>query len=186
MKILFNGERILCDHVFASSDSIRESCFTDITTEGAMILFLFPENVAKNKKKTPEKIFRLLNMYAALSEHLPEFDTIFSFRSTLDINSQALTSLIKLAEFARATLKDLETDVSKNSTKLPIASGGIHQLTIDTMNILSALADYGNNLADILAKSLPAVPTDSFSESDEWPEAKISLKIARLILVFAR
>ncbi|KAI3717799.1 hypothetical protein L1987_69636 [Smallanthus sonchifolius] len=48
MKTLFNGERILCDHVFASSDSIRESCYTEITKEGASILFGFPENVAKN------------------------------------------------------------------------------------------------------------------------------------------
>lgn len=183
VKILFNGERILCDHVFASSDSIRESCFKDITTEGATILFLFPENVAKNSKKTPEKIFRLLDMYAALSEHLPQIGAIFSFRSTLDIKSQALTSLIKLAEFGRATLKDLEKDVSKNSAKLPIASGGIDQLTIDTMNHLSALADYGNNLSDILAKSLPAVPPESFSESDGSPAAEISLRIARLILV---
>lgn len=185
VKILFNGERILCDHVFAISDSIRESCFTEIATEGATILFVFPEHVAKNSKKSPEKIFRVLDMYAALAEHCLEIDAIFSFRSTIHIKSQALTSLIKIGEFVRAALEDFEKDVAKNSTKLPNAGGGIHQLTIDTMNFLSILADYGNNFSDILAES-PHVKKHVLPanyESDEAPAAAISHKIAWLILV---
>ncbi|CAA2995379.1 exocyst complex component EXO70A1-like [Olea europaea subsp. europaea] len=66
VKTLFNGEKILCDHVFASSDSIRESCFNEITKEGAMILFGFPENVAKNSKKSSDKVYRILEMMLKL------------------------------------------------------------------------------------------------------------------------
>ena len=43
VKTLFYGERILCDHVFASSESIRESWFSEICGEGAALLFGFPE-----------------------------------------------------------------------------------------------------------------------------------------------
>ncbi|KAL0409834.1 UNVERIFIED_CONTAM: Exocyst complex component EXO70H1 [Sesamum latifolium] len=87
VKTLFNGERILCDHVFASSDSIRESCFTEITKEGAMILFGFPETVAKNSKRSPDKVFRLLEMYTGISDHWLEIDSIFSFQSTITVKS---------------------------------------------------------------------------------------------------
>ncbi|KAI3474473.1 hypothetical protein Pfo_029334 [Paulownia fortunei] len=189
VKTLFNGERILCDHVFASSDSIRESCFTEITKEGAMILFGFPENVAKNSKKSPDKVFRVLDMYTGISDHWPEIDSIFSFHSTLNIKSQALTSLIKLGEFVGAALNDFESVVLKDSSKSPVPGGGIHHLTIDAMNYLSILADYSNILSDILADSPPpakhSLPHSyfGFSESDESPAPAITLKMAWLILI---
>ncbi|KAF2288767.1 hypothetical protein GH714_012386 [Hevea brasiliensis] len=69
LRTLFNGERILCDHVFSISDSIRESCFSEISREGANLLFGFPELVAKTKKSPMEKIFRVLDMYTAISEN---------------------------------------------------------------------------------------------------------------------
>ncbi|KAK7859352.1 exocyst complex component exo70h1 [Quercus suber] len=43
VKTLFYGERILCDHVFSASDSIRESCFSEISKEAAISLFGFPK-----------------------------------------------------------------------------------------------------------------------------------------------
>ncbi|KAK4392210.1 Exocyst complex component EXO70H1 [Sesamum angolense] len=189
VKTLFNGERILCDYVFASSDSIRESCFTEITREGAMILFGFPENVAKHSKKSPEKVFRVLDMYAAISNNWPEIDSIFSFESTTNIKSQALTSLIKLGEFVRSALNDFESVILKDSSKSPVAGAGIHCLTIDAMNYLSILADYSNILSDILADSPPPaknlLPESyfGFSDSDESPAPAISLKMAWLVLV---
>ncbi|KAG4177735.1 hypothetical protein ERO13_A11G325632v2 [Gossypium hirsutum] len=51
MRTLFTGERILCDFIFSSSDSIRESCFSEITKAGAVLLFEFPEVVAKVKNR---------------------------------------------------------------------------------------------------------------------------------------
>lgn len=43
VKTLFYGERVLCDQVFSSSPSLKESCFADITREGALSLFVFPD-----------------------------------------------------------------------------------------------------------------------------------------------
>jgi exocyst complex protein 7 len=189
VKILFNGERILSDHVFASSDSIRESCFTEITKEGAMILFRFPEIVAKHSKKFPDKVFRVLDMYAGLANHWPEIASIFSFASTANIKSQALTSLVKLGEFVRSALDDFESAILKDSSKSAIAGAGIHPLTIDAMNYLTVLADYSNILSDILADSPPPaknlLPESyfGFSDSEESPAPAISLKMAWLVLV---
>ncbi|KAK4396279.1 Exocyst complex component EXO70H1 [Sesamum angolense] len=188
VKTLFNGERILCDHVFASSDSIRESCFTEITKEGAMILFGFPENVAKNSKRSPDKVFRLLDMYSGISDHWLEIDSIFSFQLTITIKSQALTSLIKLGEFVHAALNDFESAVLKDSTKSPVLGGGIHHLTTEVMNYLSILADYSNILSDILADSPPPAKHSfpysylGFPDSDASPAPPVSLKMAWLIL----
>ncbi|KAL3646698.1 hypothetical protein CASFOL_009242 [Castilleja foliolosa] len=189
VKTLFNGERILCDHVFASSDSLRESCFAEITKEGATILFAFPENVAKHSKRSPEKIFRVLDMYNAISNFWPEIDLIFSDESTANIRSQAVTSLVKIGEFARATLNEFESAMLKESSKSLVAGAGIHDLTIDAASYITNLADYSNILSDILADSPPPkknmLPESyfGFSDSDDSPAPAVSLKMAWLILV---
>ncbi|XP_009761198.2 exocyst complex component EXO70H1-like [Nicotiana sylvestris] len=189
MKTLFNGERILCDHVFASDDAIRESCFTEISKDGAMILFSFPENVAKYSKKLPEKVFRLLDMYTAIAEHLPEIEAIFSFDSESAIRSQAVTSLVKLGECIRTALVEFETALQKESSKTTVAGGGIHPLTIDAMNYIILLADYSNVLSDILAEAPPpakaSLPESFFGivDSDASPAPAISRRFAWLILL---
>ncbi|CAI9783225.1 unnamed protein product [Fraxinus pennsylvanica] len=192
VKTLFNGEKILCDHVFASSDSIRESCFNEITKEGAMILFGFPQNVAKNSKKSPEKVFRILDMYTGISDRWPEIDSIFSFSSTTTIKSRALTSLVSLGEYVRTALYVFESDILKDSSKSPVAGAGIHNLTIDVMNYLSALSDYSNILSDILVDSPPPVNNSEpesyfgFTDSVESPAQPITRHMAWLILVLLR
>ncbi|KAK6779684.1 hypothetical protein RDI58_021868 [Solanum bulbocastanum] len=189
VKILFNGERILCDHVFLSNDSIRESCFTEITKDGSMILFSFPEIVAKNCKKSPEKVFRLLDMYTAIAEHWPEIEAIFSSDSESVIRSQALTSHDKLGESIRTALAEFETVLQKESSKTPIAGGGIHHITVDVMDYVTLLADYSNVLPDILAESPPpakgSLPESYFgiADTDESPAQAISLRFAWLILI---
>ncbi|XP_041026369.1 exocyst complex component EXO70H1-like [Juglans microcarpa x Juglans regia] len=188
MRTLFTGERILCDHVFASSDSIRESCFTEISKQGAIILFSFPEVVAKSKK-SPEKFLRVLDIYTAISENWPEIESIFSFESTASVRSQAITSLIRLGESVRAMLSDFESAIQKDSSKSLVRDGGVHSVTLHAMNYLSLLADYSNILGDIFAdwpqpakSSLPESYFDS-PQSDESPVTAISMRIAWLILV---
>ncbi|KAI3748361.1 hypothetical protein L6452_11384 [Arctium lappa] len=188
VKTLFNGERILCDHVFASSDSIREACYTEITKEGASILFGFPENVAKNSKKSPERIFRTLDMYTAIADRWPHILSLFSFPSTSSVVNQALNSLIKLGESVRSDLTEFETLLNKESLKTAVASAGVHKLTVDTMGYLSLLADYGV-LADILFDSPPSeksqMPETFFdkSYSEDSPSPAVSVWLAWLIFV---
>ncbi|PSR98235.1 Exocyst complex component EXO70A1 like [Actinidia chinensis var. chinensis] len=189
VKTLFNGERILCDHVFAASESIRESCFTEITREGAQILFGFPEIVAKCGKKSPEKVFRTLDMYTAISSLWPEIESIFSFESTSVVITQSINSLIKLGESVRTMMAEFESSIQKDASKAAVAGGGVHPLTVHVMDYLSLLADYSNVLVDILAahppptkSSLPELYFDS-SESDDPQASSISLRFAWLILV---
>ncbi|KAG2685653.1 hypothetical protein I3760_10G135400 [Carya illinoinensis] len=190
MKTLFNGERILCDHVFASSDSIRESCFAEISKGGATLLFGFPEVLVAKSKKSPEKIFRVLDMYTAIAENWPEIEFIFSFESTATVRSQAINSLIRLSESVRTMLSDFESTLQKDSSKLsPVLGGGVHPLTLNAMNYLSILGDYSNVLGDIFADWIPP-PKSSLPEfyfyglqTDESPALGISMRIAWLILV---
>lgn len=189
MRTLFAGERILCDDVFASSVSIRESCFTDISKEGATLLFGFPELVVKSKKSPTEKIFRLLDMYTAIAGNWQEIESIFSFESTSTVRLQALNSLIKISESVRAMIFEFESSIQKDSSKVTVPGGGLHPLTSHTMNYLSLLADYSNILADISGDWPPPLKSSvtesffDFQDSGDAPAPVINLHVAWLILV---
>ncbi|KAE8719054.1 UDP-glucuronic acid decarboxylase 1-like [Hibiscus syriacus] len=189
MRTLFSGERILCDHVFATSDSIKESCFAEISKEGATLLFGFPEIVAKTRKSPMEKTFRVLAMYTAISEDWQEIETIFAFQSASAVRLQALNSLVRLSESLLSLLTDLESTIQKDSSKTMVPGGGLHYLTMNTMNYLTLLADYGNILTDIISDWPPparsSVPESFFNSlaSDDSPAPAISVRITWLILV---
>ncbi|EEF28122.1 Exocyst complex component, putative [Ricinus communis] len=189
MRTLFNGERILCDHVFAASDSIRESCFSEISKEAALLLFGFPELVAKSKKSRPDKIFRVLDMYTAISENWMEIESIFSFESISAVRSQALSSLVKLSESILILLSEFESTIQKDSSKTAVPGADIHPLTIYGMHHLTLLGDYSNFLSDIISDwppppktSLPKSFLDS-PESVDTPAPPMSVRFAWLTLV---
>ncbi|KAG4988642.1 hypothetical protein AAZX31_11G140900 [Glycine max] len=185
---LFNGERILCDHVFAadSGKRIAESCFAEITKDGAVSLLGFPEMVAKCKK-SPEKMFRILDLYEAISDYWPQIEFIFSFESTVNIRTQTVTSMVKLGDAVRTMLTDFETAIQKESSKKPVPGGGVHPLTRYVMNYLTFLADYSGVLVDIIA-DLPQSPLpESYYRSpmreENPPASELSERIAWIILV---
>lgn len=187
VKTLFYGERILCDHVFSASASIRESCFTEISKEGAMTLFGFPESVAKCKK-SPEKMFRTLDLYEAIANLWPEIESIFSFESNSAIRTQAINSLVKLGDAVRTMLTDFESAIQKDSSKISVPGGGVHPLTRYVMNYITFLGDYSEILNDIVADwplTLQSpLPESYFLSSDEEGQSSaISVRLAWLVLV---
>ncbi|KAK6935935.1 Exocyst complex subunit Exo70, C-terminal [Dillenia turbinata] len=188
VQTLFSGERILCDYVFAASASIRESCFNEITKDGASLLFGFPELISKTKK-SPEKLFRMLDLYEAISNHWPEIQSIFSLESTSAVRSQALNSLIKLGEAVRGTMTEFESAIQKESSKSPVPGGGIHPLTRYVMNYIAFLTDYSGILSDVIADWPLSInsplPESYFSsqESDDSATSAVSVRLAWLVLV---
>ncbi|XP_015079824.1 exocyst complex component EXO70H1-like [Solanum pennellii] len=190
VSTLFYGERILCDQVFSISDSIRESCFTGIAKDSALTLFTFPEMVAKYKKLSLEKMFRILDLYDSISELLSEIEVIFGFDSMVAVKSQALTSMAKLRDAARAMLAEFESAIKKDSSKV-VAGGGIHPLTRYVMNYLIFLSDYSGPISDIIAdwKALVKSPLPEsyllspIADDGDSPSCIVSVRLTWLILV---
>lgn len=192
VSTLFYGERIFCDQVFSISNNIRESCFTKIAKDSALTLFTFPEMVAKYKKLSLEKMFRILDLYDSISELWSEIELIFGFDSTEVVKSQAMNSMVKLREAAHAMLSEFESAIKKDSSKV-VSGGGIHPLTRYVMNYLIFLSDYSGPISDIIAdwstsaKSplpesilLSPIADDGYGDS---PSSTVSVRLAWLILV---
>ncbi|GKV28535.1 hypothetical protein SLEP1_g37573 [Rubroshorea leprosula] len=184
VKTLFAGEKVLCNHVFPVSKTIRESCFAEITREGALNLFMFPELVSKYKK-SPERIFRFMELHGALSKLWPETESIFDFESTSRIKLQALTSLRKLSHSVCIILSDFQSSIQKDSSRTLVTGGGIHPLTESSMSYLSSLAEYSETLSDIVAECPFPGNSSPFPESYTIDRSKpaASVHLAWLILV---
>ncbi|PRQ33870.1 putative exocyst complex component Exo70, cullin repeat-like-containing domain-containing protein [Rosa chinensis] len=185
VKNLFYGERMLCHYVFSASNSVRESCFSEISKEAAMTLFGFPELVAKCKK-SPEKMFRTLDLYQAISDLWPEIESIFSFESSSAVRSLGVNSLIKLGEAVRTMLEDFEAAIQKDHSKTAVPAGGVHPLTRYVMNYITFLTDYTEILADIFADyplTLQTPLPEAYFGCYDVDESPISVRIAWLVLV---
>lgn len=150
VESIFRGEKLLCDRVFGTSETMKQTCLAHTTTEGAMNLLRFPELVAKSKR-SPEKITLLMNLYETVSDLLPEIESIFEYESLSPIKLQAFTSINKLSESTQAILAEFVSSVQKNSSKTLPPGGGIHPLTEKVMDYVAILAESAGTLSDILA-----------------------------------
>ncbi|KAM7496807.1 hypothetical protein LguiA_021221 [Lonicera macranthoides] len=133
-----------------------------------MNLFKFPELVAKSKR-SPEKNFRLIDLYETIFDLFPEIESIFSYVSISEIKLQVLPSFYKLAESIQVILTDFESSIQKNSSKALTANGRVHPLTNSTMNYKQHLANYSGALGNIFAyspspeKSISPLPKSYFN-----------------------
>lgn len=67
VKLLFAGERKVCDQIFEGFDPLMDQCFADVTAGSVAVLLSFGDAIAKSKR-SPEKLFVLLDMYEIMRE----------------------------------------------------------------------------------------------------------------------
>lgn len=67
VKILFAGERKVCDQIFEGMNTLKDQCFAEVTASSVAMLLSFGEAIAKSKR-SPEKLFVLLDMYEVMRE----------------------------------------------------------------------------------------------------------------------
>ncbi|XP_078446981.1 exocyst complex component EXO70H1-like [Wolffia australiana] len=190
VRNIFAGEHTLCRQTFSSS-SVEEALFGEIIGEDAAEFFAFPELVVSKTRLSPEKMFRLLDMYETILELLPEIESVFSHESTSNVRAQVEASLTKLGEAVRLLLEELESAIKKDNTKAIIPGGGLHPLARYVANFVSLLAEYERGVADIFFKpplraaafiSAPPSPKHE-AEDEENPFSGVSRRLGNLIFV---
>ena len=67
VKLLYVGEWIVCDQIFEGFDSLRDQCFGEVIASSVSVLLSFGDEIAKSKR-SPEKLFVLLDMYEIMRE----------------------------------------------------------------------------------------------------------------------
>ncbi|KAI4347767.1 hypothetical protein L6164_008550 [Bauhinia variegata] len=148
VKLLFAGERKVCDQIFEGFDSLGDQCFSEVTRSSVFMLLSFGEAIARSKR-SPEKLFVLLDMYEIMQELHSEIETIFKGKTCNEIREAALGLTKRLAQTAQETFGDFEEAVEKDATKTAVTDGTVHPLTSYVINYVKFLFDYRSTLKQL-------------------------------------
>ncbi|XP_022925541.1 exocyst complex component EXO70A1-like [Cucurbita moschata] len=169
VKLLFAGERKICDQIFEGADALQDQCFADVTTSSVSVLLSFGEAIAKSKR-SPEKLFVLLDMFEIMRELQPEIETLFGSKACIEMRDSALSLTMRLAETAQETFVDFEEAVERDATKTAVLDGTVHPLTSYVINYVKFLFDYKSTLKQLF---------QGFEASD--PDAQLGVVTKRIV-----
>ncbi|KAF2599615.1 hypothetical protein F2Q68_00007034, partial [Brassica cretica] len=144
VKLLFAGERQVGDQIFQGFDSLSDQCFAEVTVSSVSMLLSFGDAIARSKR-SPEKLFVLLDMY----EIMREIETIFKGKACVEIRDSAMGLTKRLAQTAQETFGDFEEAVEKDATKTAVLDGTVHPLTSYVINYVKFLFDYQATLKQL-------------------------------------
>ncbi|ONI21528.1 hypothetical protein PRUPE_2G071900 [Prunus persica] len=148
VKLLFAGERKVCDQMFEAFDSLGDQCFAEVTRSSVSVLLSFGEAIA-NSKRSPEKLFVLLDMYEIMRELHSEIEMIFIGKACAEIRESASSLTKRLAQTAKKTFGDFEEAVERDATKTAVSDGTVHPLTSYVINYVKFLFDYQSTLKQL-------------------------------------
>lgn len=150
VRVLFASEKKLCEQVFEGlGTATDDACFMETIKGPAIQLFNFAEAISISRR-SPEKLFKILDLHDALSDLLPDIEVVFESKSSESIRVQAAEILSRLAEAARGILSEFENAVLREPSKIPVPGGTIHPLTRYVMNYASLISDYKQTLVELI------------------------------------
>ncbi|KAJ1270602.1 hypothetical protein BS78_06G065100 [Paspalum vaginatum] len=149
VRSLLTGERRLCDQVLAASDELRDDCFVESTKGCIMQIRNFGDAVAVCAR-SPEKLSRILDMYEALAEVIPELKELFFGSFGDDVIQDLEKVLERLGDAVKGTLLEFGKVLQQESSRRPMMAGEIHPMTRYVMNYLRLLVVYSDTLDTLL------------------------------------
>uniref|UniRef100_A0A7N0U8X3 Exocyst subunit Exo70 family protein n=1 Tax=Kalanchoe fedtschenkoi TaxID=63787 RepID=A0A7N0U8X3_KALFE len=145
VKVVLTGEKRLCEQVFSGSNMIERICFSEISKGCVMQLITFAEAIAVGRRAS-EKLFRILDMYDALSDVLQDLRVLLCDDMREFICSEVEVILGSLGDAAKGTFAEFESAVKGEKSRKPTLGGEIHPLTRYVMNYVKLLVDYSDTL----------------------------------------
>ncbi|XP_021828458.1 exocyst complex component EXO70A1 [Prunus avium] len=150
VRIVFASEKKLCEQIFNDiGTAIDDACFMETVKGPAIQLFNFAEAISISRR-SPEKLFKILDLHDALMDLMPDIESVFESKSSESIRIQAVEILSRLAEAARGILSEFENAVLREPSKVPVPGGTIHPLTRYVMNYISLISDYKQTLNELI------------------------------------
>ncbi|XP_059299556.1 exocyst complex component EXO70A1-like [Lycium ferocissimum] len=193
VRILFASEKKLCEQIFEDlGTATDDACFMETIKGPAIQLFNFAEAISISRR-SPEKLFKILDLHDALSDLLVDIEIVFDSKSSESIRVQAVEILSRLAEAARGILSEFENAVLREPSKVPVPGGTIHPLTRYVMNYISLISDYKQTMSELIVSkpttgsrysSDPNTPDMDFGELEGQTPLALHLIWISVILQF--
>jgi len=188
---VFASERRLCFHIFhdlpissttisaAAAPATHDTPFAEAVKGAALQLFGFAEAISIGRR-SPEKLFKIIDLHDALSDLLPDVSDIFAASKAAEsIYVQAVEIRSRLADAVRGILSEFENAVLRDPPKTAVPGGTIHPLTRYVMNYSSLICDYKVTLSELII-SRPSASARLAAEGNELAPSLADLELPEL------
>ncbi|KAJ1268717.1 hypothetical protein BS78_07G156600 [Paspalum vaginatum] len=188
---VFASERRLCFHIFhdlaissatisaAAAPATHDTPFAEAVKGAALQLFGFAEAISIGRR-SPEKLFKIIDLHDALSDLLADVSDIFAASKAAEsIYVQAVEIRSRLADAVRGILSEFENAVLRDPPKTAVPGGTIHPLTRYVMNYSSLICDYKVTLSDLII-SRPSASARLAAEGNELAPSLADLDLPEL------
>ncbi|KAM3275358.1 hypothetical protein ACQJBY_043986 [Aegilops geniculata] len=175
---VFASERRLCFLIFhdlpVSNPTIAipaptttpAAPFVETVKGAALQLFGFAEAISIGRR-SPEKLFKIIDLHDALADLLPDVSDIFAAsKAGESIYVQTTEIRARLADAVRGILSEFENAVLCDPSKTPVPGGTIHPLTRYVMNYIVLISDYKTTLSELIV-SRPSASSRVRAEGNE-------------------
>ncbi|XP_076904026.1 exocyst complex component EXO70B1-like [Bidens hawaiensis] len=140
VRVFYPSERRLCDRVFGYSSATAAAAdlsFMEACRVSSVELLKFANGVAMGSR-APDRLFKILDVYEAVKDLMPEIEVLFADQYCLFIRNEALGVWKRLGESIRGIFMELENLIRRDPVKAAVPGGGLHPITRYVMNYLRA------------------------------------------------
>lgn len=177
LRILFPSERRLCDRVFFGYTSVSDLSFMEVSRGSTIQLLNFADAVAISSR-APERLFKVMDVYEALRDLMPEFELMFSDQYCVLLRNEALTIWRRLGEAIRGIFMELENLIRRDPAKTPVPGGGLHPITRYVMNYIRAACRSRITLEQVFEEIVvPSASAVDYREGDDRALSSSSLAV---------
>ncbi|XP_057726619.1 exocyst complex component EXO70B1-like [Arachis stenosperma] len=143
LKILFPNERRLCDRIFLGFPYLADFSFAQICNEFTTNLLDFANGFA-NGSHMLNLLPSVLQVFGVLHELIPEFESLFLDQFSVSLRTEAATTGRRLREAINGMFMQLEKLI-KCDTSQAACPGGICPVTVEVMNHVNAVGEFGSS-----------------------------------------
>ncbi|XP_042476683.1 exocyst complex component EXO70B1 [Macadamia integrifolia] len=178
LRILFPSERRLCDRVFFGLSLAADLSFMEVCRGSTIQLLNFADAIAIGSR-SPERLFKILDVFETLRDLMPEFDALFSDQYCLFLRTESVTIWKRLGEAIRGIFMELENLIRRDPAKAAVPGGDLHPITRYVMNYLRAACGSRQTLEQIFEENLPFAGDYRNSEKmDRSTSSSLSVQMA--------
>ncbi|GAB4824321.1 hypothetical protein Ancab_007209 [Ancistrocladus abbreviatus] len=175
LRILFPSERRLCDRIFYGFSSASDRSFMEVCRGSTIQLLNFADAIAISSR-SPERLFKVLDVYETLRDLMPEFELLFSDQFCVSLRNEAITIWKRVGDCIRGIFMELENLIRRDPAKVAVPGGGVHPITRYVMNYLRAACQSHQTLEQVFEENLVS-PGDYRKPDDRGASSTTSLSV---------
>ncbi|KAF8402554.1 hypothetical protein HHK36_010640 [Tetracentron sinense] len=177
LRILFPSERRLCDRIFFGLSSAADFSFMEVCRGSTIQLLNFADAVAIGSR-SPERLFKILDVFETLRDLMPEFEALFCDQYCLFLRTEAGTNWKRLGEAIRVIFMELENLIRRDPAKSAVPGGSLHPITRYVMNYLRAACRSRKTLEQVFEENiLPAGDYRNPDNNDRSSSSSLSVQM---------